>query len=426
MTGSRPAGPLGSRIPPWLLGSGVIAVAMAVMNLATYGFTILAARLLGPEHYGALAALMGLLLVLTVVSLGLQATAARRVSSDPGHTVEIERSTLTASYGCALTLGLICLVGSPLVDRALRLDSWFTAALLAVTVVPITVMGGQAGILQGERRWLPLALIYLMSGLGRIACGAAALLWRPDALGAMLGVAVGAFFPTVVGWFALRHPARTAGRSPVRVRRHRDTPATGRFLHEVVHNSHALLAFFALSNADVVLARTFLGDRQAGLYAGGLILAKAVLFLPQFVVVVAFPSMAEAGARRGMHLRGLGLVLAIGALAVAGTALFSGLAVVFIGGPEYAALQSWLWAFAILGTLLALVQLMIYNVVARQDQRSVYLVWAALLVLLCTVPFVGSVTALVAVVASVDGVLLVVLLLLSLRRRPSPPASPAP
>ena len=423
MTASPPPGPLGSRIPPWLLGSGVIAVAMAVMNLATYGFTILAARLLGPEHYGALAALMGLLLVLTVLSLGLQATAARRVSADPDHTVAIERSTLAASYGCAVVLGLLCLVASPLVDRALRLDSWFTAALLAVTVVPITVMGGQAGILQGERRWLPLALIYLMSGLGRIACGAVALLWRPDALGAMLGVAVGAFFPTVVGWFALRHPTRTSGRPPVRIRGEEGAaPATRRYLLEVLHNSHALLAFFALSSADVVLARTFLGDRQAGLYAGGLILAKAVLFLPQFVVVVAFPSMAETGARRAMHLRGLGLVLAIGALAVAGTAVFSGLAVVFIGGPEYAALQSQLWAFAGLGTLLAMVQLMVYNVVARQDQRSVYLIWAALLVLLCTVPFVGSVAALVTVVASVDGALLVVLLLLSLRR----PSEPAP
>jgi O-antigen/teichoic acid export membrane protein len=243
-----------------------------------------------------------------------------------------------------------------------------------------------------------------------------ALLWRPDTLGAMLGVAVGAFYPTVVGWFALRHPTRTAGRPPAGPRREPGGPATGRFLHEVLHNSHALLAFFALSSADVVLARTFLGDRQAGLYAGGLILAKAVLFLPQFVVVVAFPSMAEAGARKTMHLRGLGMVLAIGALAVVGTALFSGLAVVFVGGPEYAALRSQLWAFAILGTLLAMVQLMVYNVVARQDQRSVYLVWAALLVLLCTVPFVGSVGALVTVVAAVDGVLLVVLLLLSLRR----------
>jgi O-antigen/teichoic acid export membrane protein len=70
-------------LPGWLVGSGVIAVAMGVMNLTTYGFTILAARLLGPAEYGALAAVMGLLLVVNVVSLGLQATGARRVSAAP-------------------------------------------------------------------------------------------------------------------------------------------------------------------------------------------------------------------------------------------------------------------------------------------------------------------------------------------------------
>ena len=421
MTTSRAFGSLGSRVPSWLVGSGVIAVAMAVMNVSTYGFTILAARLLGPGHYGALAALMGLLLVLTVVSLGLQATAARRVSADPAATVAIEQSTLSASYRSALVLGLLCLVVSPVVDWALRLDSWATAALLAVTVVPLTVMGGQSGILQGERRWFPLALVYLMNGLGRIGCGTVALLLRPDPLGAMLGVALGAFFPTVVGWFALRHPSRSAQPAPVPAPVPAGPPedaaaAPTRFLYEMVHNSHALLAFFALSNADVVLARTFLGDRQAGLYAGGLILSKAVLFLPQFVVVVAFPSMAEAGARKAMHLKSLALVLAIGALAVVAAAVLSGLAVVFIGGSEYAALQPALWTFAGLGTVLAMVQLMVYNVVARQDQRSVYLVWAALAVLLCAVPFVGTVTSLLTVVWCVDGLLLVVLLLRSLRR----------
>jgi O-antigen/teichoic acid export membrane protein len=415
MTTTPPKGSLGSRLPPWLVGSGVIAVAMAVMNVSTYAFTILAARLLGPRHYGALAALMGLLLVLTVVSLGLQATAARRVSADPDQTAAIERSTLAASYRSGLALGLLCLIASPLVNLALHLDSWLTAALLAVTVVPLTVMGGQSGVLQGERRWLPLALIYLMNGIGRIGCGAAGLVWRPDPLGAMAGVAVGAFFPAVVGWFALRHPSRTAGRE-VPPGPGWTPPSAAGFLHEMVHNSHALLAFFALSNADVVLARTFLGDRQAGLYAGGLILAKAVLFLPQFVVVVAFPSMAESGARKGLHLKSLGVVLAIGAAAVVGAAVLSGLAVVFIGGSEYAALQSQLWAFAGLGTLLAMIQLMVYNVVARQDQRSVYLIWGALVVLLCVVPFVGSVTALVTVVACVDGVLFVVLLRRSVRR----------
>ena len=68
----------------------------------------------------------------------------------------------------------------------------------------------------------------------------------------------------------------------------------------------------ALSNVDVVIARVMLDDHQGGLYAGGLILAKAVLFLPQFVVVVAFPSMSVADARRSMTLKALAMVLVMG------------------------------------------------------------------------------------------------------------------
>ena len=49
----------------------------------------------------------------------------------------------------------------------------------------------------------------------------------------------------------------------------------------------------------MIVARNVLTDHDAGLYAGGLILTKAVLFLPQFVVVIAFPSMSTVDERRG-------------------------------------------------------------------------------------------------------------------------------
>lgn len=410
-----------SRLPGWLLGGGVIALAMGVMNVATYGFTILAARVLGPVPYGALAALMGLLLVINVVSLGLQATAARRVSAAPEHTTTIERDILSASYRSALALGALCLLATPLIAVVLHLDSWATALLVAVTAVPLTVMGGQAGVLQGERRWTPLALVYLMSGLGRLACGGLFMLWRPDELGAMLGVALGAFFPVLVGWYALRRPDRRTvqqSQEPYRPQR--------RLLGEVAHSSHALLAFFALSNADVVIARTVLDEHDAGLYAAGLILAKAVLFAPQFVVVVAFPSMAEAAASRSRHLASLALVLGIGGVAVVSAWAFSGLTVTFVGGQQYAALREYLWAFAGLGTLLAMLQLMVYNVLARQQQKTVFVIWAALVGLLAASPFLGTPTILLTVVAGVDLALLGVLVALSLRS-PSraPVAAPA-
>jgi O-antigen/teichoic acid export membrane protein len=391
----------------------VIAVAMAVMNLTTYGFVILAARLLGPAEYGALAAVMGLLLVVNVLSLGLQATGARRVSAAPGDLAQIEHAVMRTSYASAGALGLLVLLATPVITSTLNLDSWVAAALIAVTAVPLTVMGGQAGILQGERRWGPLAGIYLAVGLGRIGFGALALLVRPDTQGAMVGVAVGALLPVLVGALALRHPSRNraGGTLPLLGS---TRWARGGVLHETLHNSHALLAFFALSNADVIIARSTLDEHQAGLYAGGLILAKAVLFLPQFVVVIAFPSMSRHDAGRRMHLISLGAVLVIGVVTVLGVLVLSGLAVVFIGGHEYADLQHRLWAFAALGTLLAMLQLLIYNIVARQRQRTVLLVWVALAVLLAAAPLIGSLTALLTVVLLVDAALFLVLLARSL------------
>ena len=41
-------------------------------------------------------------------------------------------------------------------------------------------------------------------------------------------------------------------------------------------------------------ARSVLDSHDSGLYAAGLIVTRAVMFLPQFVVVVAFPSMSTA------------------------------------------------------------------------------------------------------------------------------------
>jgi len=409
----------------WLSGSGVIAVAMGVMNVTTYAFTILAARLLGPVEYGALAAVMGLLLVLNVLSLGLQATGARRVAAAPGDVAQIEHEVMRSTYLCAAGLGLVSLLATPLVSAVLNLDSWLVAALIAVTVVPLTVMGGQAGLLQGEKRWQPLAGIYLAVGVGRLTFGAFMLLLQPGTLGALTGVALGALVPMAVGWWALRRPARRSG--------HRSTSpvpkplwGTGGVLRETLTNSHALLAFFALSNADVVIARGVLDEQQAGLYAGGLILTKAVLFLPQFVVVIVFPSMSGTESARRMNVLALGAVLAIGVSTVLGTAVLSGLAVTFVGGPEYAGLQDRLWIFAGLGTLLAMLQLMVYNVVARQRQRAVFVIWAGLLALLALAPLTESVSQLVLTVLVVDTALFLTLLVRAgVRSRPEPGAGTA-
>ena len=106
-----------------------------------------------------------------------------------------------------------------------------------------------------------------------------------------------------------------------------------------------------------------------------------MLFLPQFVVVVAFPSMSTAHERRRALTRGLALIAGLGRRGARLARLLPGLALVFVGGAEYAEIADQLWLFAVLGTVLSMLQLLVYAVLARQGTRSVCLVWVALVLL---------------------------------------------
>ncbi len=392
---------------------------MGIMNVATYGFAIIAARILGPRSYGALAGLMATLLVVSVLQLGLQATAARRIAADPAHVAQIERTVLGVTYRAAAVLGLILLALAPLLNSVLRLDSLVTAALVSVVSVPLTIMGGQAGILQGERRWGALSILYVLSGVPRLVLGSALIAWSPTEFTAMVVIGIGAAAPVAAGWWLLRRPRAAGGHSGD----HDFRP----ILRETFHNSQVLLAFFALSTVDIVLARNVLDEHDAGLYAGGLILTKAVLFLPQFVVVIAFPSMATQASRRRALMASISLVAGLGAVVTLCAAAVPDLALVFVGGDSYGEIGKRLWIFAILGTLLALLQLLIYSVLARQGQRSVYLVWIALATIVGVGRTSSTLHGLLTVVITTDAVLLAALLcasLIVLRRHVAPEPVP--
>ena len=243
MTDTRQA--TGGGVRELLRGGAGIAVAMGVMNVATYGFQMVAARLLGPEAYGAIA--------------GLMALAARRGGAParaPGDrrppdlrrrptTSRRSRTSSSASpTAAAIGLGVVLLVASPAVWSLLRLDSIVPAILLAVAAVPLTIMGGQAGILQGERRWCPLAVVYLAMGLPRLVIGTICILISPTETSAMFGVMLGA---VRAGRARLVRPAPGP-----RARRHQRRPrARADRPGDRAQLGQALLAFFVLSNADI-------------------------------------------------------------------------------------------------------------------------------------------------------------------------------
>ncbi len=383
---------------------------MLVLNVTTYGFTIASAHILGPTDYGALAAWMNLLLVVNVGSLGLQATAARRLSSGEHDLDDVEPHLVRLTLVGSVALGVVLLVLTPVINVTLQLDDLLMAALLGVSSVPLTLVGGLTGILQGERRWGALSAVQICIGVPRLFVGVGLMVWHPEPRWGAIAVAITLVAPVGVGLHALRHRRLRPGVERAGLRS---------LVMEMVHNSQALLAFFALSNVDLIVARHTLDSHDAGLYAAGLILAKAVLFLPQFVSIVAFPAMASGDSPRTFVLA-VGAVVVLGALATLATAVLPGLALIFVGGSEYDDVRSRLWIFAVLGTLLACLMMLVYALLARGGQRSVYLTWVALAVIIGIGLTVHSVAGMLTVVIAVDAVLVLVLLLAHQRSAGAP------
>ncbi len=392
-----------------------MAAGVMAQNVATYGYAMVAARLLGPQPYGGFASLMNTLLVVSVLQLGLQATAARRIAADPGHRAQVEHLVMRLSLRVAAGVGVGLVLAAPLIDAVLHLDSLAAAAMVGLCAVPMTVMGGQAGILQGERRWGWLALLYVANGVPRLAVGTALVLAEPGEQAAMLGVLLGMLAPVAVGAWALRS-SREPGAVPVVGEQHSGRAVLG----ESLRNVSALLAFLALANVDLIVARNVLDGHDSGLYAAGLILTKAVLFLPQFLVVVSFPAMSTVAERRRALARSLAVAGGLGLLAIAGSAVLGDLAMIFVGGEKYAEVQSRLWLFAVVGTLLSMLQLLVYSVLARQGRQSASMVWLALVVVVVAGLGVDSIDGLLALIVVVDGVLLVAMTAVSwvVLRRP--------
>ena len=133
-------------------GGSLVAAGMMTMNITVYAFNVLAARLLVPQEFGALTALFGIILVGSVASLGLQAVTARRLAVAPTARSETIAATLRVTALVATAVGIAVALSTVILTPGLKLDSYWPVILCGATLVPMTLMGAQAGVAQGTSR----------------------------------------------------------------------------------------------------------------------------------------------------------------------------------------------------------------------------------------------------------------------------------
>ena len=389
-------------------GALVVAIGLAIAQTLGYALNVVGARYLGPDGFGAFASLLSILVIGSVVGGGFQAVGARRLvlsatTQRRGQAATILRITLWS----ALVVSSVTLAISPLLQWLLHINGWFPVALTALALIPVTVAGAQYAITQGREDFGRLATMYALVGLGKAAGGiAGALIWG-TLLGAMWGLTLGSMTTMLIGLVVLR---------PVVTKPAQALPG---FIKESLHATHALGALFVLTNVDIILARVLLSPEQAGLYAVGSIVAKIAFWLPQFVGVVAFPRMADHRRDRATKFAVLSVGV-MGAVTVAGTAIFAPTIIGVIGGAEYVALGPILWLFAAAGSMYAVGQAVLLSRIAQGDRRAVIAVWiAAGLLGAIALVWARSVTGLVLCACAAGAALCVTSLVVLLRESSS-------
>lgn len=334
---------------------GAVAPALTLVNLLGYVLTVVAARALDKEAYGALNALLGVLLVASVPALAVQAVVARAIARRPqGETPGPRERALLAR---SALVGLLVAVGvagcAPLVAAFLHTGVpgplWVAAQL-----APYVVLSAAMGVLQGRERFGALAVVISVQALGK-GLGVLPLLGS-GGTEAVLAALAGGTVLTVVVALAL---VDSGGRGPA--------PGPLPTARETLVAAGGLLALLILANLDLLLARHLLPGDESGRYSAGAVLAKAAFWLPQAVAVVAFPRLSDPHGGHRVLRQAVLIVAGLGALEVLGCLLLARPVLELTFGQSFGSLAPTAPLWVVQGAALSVVQLLVYRAIATRD-----------------------------------------------------------
>ena len=397
--------------PRAALAKGLVFVGAATMigNGAAFLLTMIAARVLTPDEFGALGALLGMLVIISTISIATQALTARRVAVSTGTArtdVEGEAVRLSVLVGIVIAMSGLLL--------AWPLGSIFTIPPVAVGAgiasLGFVVVGSAAmGIAQGREEHVRLSWAFLANQIGRALGGVIGVL----VLQSVVGVGVGILVGCAVGAFGAYRIACPGAWG---------TGVSRGVATEFLHIVHALAVLFTLTNVDVLLARLFLDGAQSGEYSVGVQLAKIAFFLPNAIIIVLFPKMTGGRSNRTVYLA-TGLTAIVGLCITGFSFLFGDFVIRVLGGAQYTELGSEAWLFALEGSAFALVQVLLYARLATQDRKAVIAVWVALVAQVAIISLWrhDSIVEIVTTVVAVSLVLTVVGLIMDRRQSPHVP-----
>ena len=284
---------LWARVEGSKIGIGGVAffIANGATGLANFLFNVVISRMLGPSQYGALGALLNLVLILSVLLSGLQVAVTTAVAGMESSVGELGVSHLVKHFlgvGVVLSVGLTAI--SPLIRSYLHLQSDTSVLILVGWCIPSVLIALFQGILIGEHRFGWVAGATLVSTVvGRLLLGVLFVELGFGLNGAIAATTVAQVLSLLVFVAPLRGQLWQVATKSVR--------RVSLSVREVALSTLALAGFWVLASMDTVLARHFLPATESGHYTAASVAGRIALFATGSIATLALPRLSLGSGR---------------------------------------------------------------------------------------------------------------------------------
>jgi len=337
-----------------------------VAGVGGFVYHAIAGRILGPEVYGEVAFLIAFYAVGTGPALILIVVLARYTAmlnarGDPGVRSLLARTVRLIAIPCLFFILLTTLFARPIASYA-HVGSTIPILVLGFSIALIWQVAIPRGILQGLQRFTSLSLNLSMELVVRTTAVILLLKAGYAVSGAMTAVFLGLAFVFLLGLYSLRdHFRRQAVRVRLRVMASFSVTA-----------AIGIIGVLILYNQDVILAKHYLNDHDAGIYGGLNKIGTILFFLTLSVSQVLFPRVVEAVAKEEhpgrILLYSAGILTALGAGALLVFAVVPGLVVGVLFGPSFSDAIPLVFPVGVIGLALSLDNLLVQFFMAVHDR----------------------------------------------------------
>ncbi len=364
---------------PLLRHGMTLTIATGVMNAANWLYHVVMSRTLGPVDYGALSALMGLLLVFTVpmntIQMGVSAFVA--LAGANRNEVALKR-TLSESLKTFLLFGvgafaMLALLSGWLAG-VLKLRSPLPVLIIGVVLVPWAILPVFRGLLQGTQRFGVLGASLTVEAIVKLAAGGLLVTLGLGLGGAVAGVSLGPIVALGLTLLVLRGLFHAQANDAVGQEADRATLST--LLRSLVPYALAIGCFTLLTQADVVLVKAMFPPHDAGVYAAASTGGKIVLNLTGALPMVMLPEIVRRNAANEDGRRVLMRGLLYGGVAGGAVVILYALAPIHvirvIFGSQYLESTPFLWP---LGLAMLAYELALFGVYYQLGIRRINFIW---------------------------------------------------